>query len=66
MRFRILVGGAIGRHPRWGQELCVVDGSRVVEEVERFLDRIARRAEDGEKIASVLDRIGLSGLGEDI
>ncbi len=66
VRFRILVGGAMGRHPRWGQELCVVDGFHVVGEVERFLDRIARRAREGERIAFVLERIGLSGLGKDI
>ena len=59
VRFRILVGGTMGRHPRWAQELCVVDASHVAEEVERFLDAIARRAEEGEKIASVLERIGL-------
>ncbi len=59
VRFRILVGGTMGRHPRWGQELCVVDGSRVVEQVERFLDAIVRRAKEGERIASVVERIGL-------
>ena len=59
VRFRILVGGTMGRHPRWGQELCVVDGSDVVGEVDRFLDAIARRAEEGESIASVVERIGL-------
>ena len=66
VRFRILVGGAMGRHPRWAQELCVVDGSLVVEEIARFLDRITQRADKGEKIASVLERIGLVGLVEDI
>jgi dissimilatory sulfite reductase (desulfoviridin) alpha/beta subunit len=61
VRFRILVGGAMGRHPRWGQELCVVDGSHVVDQIERFLDRIARRAEQGERFASVVERVGFSG-----
>ena len=54
-----LLTSAMGRHPRWAQELCVVDGSHVVEEVERFLDRVARRAKEGERIASVVERIGL-------
>jgi dissimilatory sulfite reductase (desulfoviridin) alpha/beta subunit len=61
VRFRILVGGTMGRHPRWAQELCVVDASHVAGEVARFLDAISRRAEEGEKIASVVERIGLPG-----
>ena len=59
VRFRILVGGTMGRHPRWAQELGVVDGSHVAGEVDRFLNAITRRAEEGEKIASVVERIGL-------
>ncbi len=65
LRFRILVGGAMGRHPRWAKEFCVVDGSLVAEVIGRFLDEVAQRAEAGEKIASVAERIGLAELRHD-
>ena len=62
LRFRILAGGAMGRHPRWGQELCVVEGPRVAEVIGCFLEKTAQRAEAGEKVACVVERIGLSEL----
>ncbi|MHC4174676.1 MAG: hypothetical protein ACYTBX_14285 [Planctomycetota bacterium] len=54
----------MGRHPRWGQELCVVDGSHVVQVVESFLDKIAQQAKPGERVAAVVDRIEVTRLRE--
>lgn len=65
-RFRILVGGRMGRHPRWAQELCVVDGSSVVKALEGLLERVAQQAKPGERIASAVERIGADRLGEEI
>lgn len=62
LRFRILVGGAMGRHPRWASEFCVAEGTAVAEVIESFLNEVSQRAEPGEKIASVVDRVGLSEL----
>ncbi len=66
VRFRILVGGTMGRHPRWGQELCVVDGSHVVQVVKSFLGKTAQQAKPGERMASVVERIGAGRLREEI
>jgi dissimilatory sulfite reductase (desulfoviridin) alpha/beta subunit len=56
----------MGRNPRWGQELCLVDGSHVVQVVKSFLDKTAQQAKPGERIADVVDRIEVTGLREDI
>ncbi len=66
VRYRILVGGTMGRHPRWGQELCVVDGSHVVQVVESFLDKIAQQAKPGERVADVVERIEVTRLRKEI
>ena len=66
VRFRILVGGKMGRHPRWAEELCVVDGSCVVKAVESFLERTAHHAKPSERIASVIERVGAAKLKEEI
>jgi dissimilatory sulfite reductase (desulfoviridin) alpha/beta subunit len=55
----------MGRHPRWGQELCVVDGSHVVQVVEGFLDKIAQQTKPGERIADVVERIEVTRLRKD-
>ncbi len=66
VQFRILVGGRMGRHPRWAEELCVVDGSCVVKAVESFLERTAHHAKPSERIASVIERVGAVKLKEEI
>jgi anaerobic sulfite reductase subunit C len=66
VQFRILVGGRMGRHPRWGQELCVVDGSSVARVVEGFLDKTAQQAEPGDRLATVVERIEVTRLREEI
>jgi dissimilatory sulfite reductase (desulfoviridin) alpha/beta subunit len=66
LRFRILVGGRMGRHPRWAEELCVVDDSDIVDVVQSFLNRITRYAGAGERIANVVERIGVARLREEM
>jgi len=66
LRFRILVGGRMGRHPRWTEELCIVDASAMVETVRSLLNRIARHARDGERTANVVERIGVAGLRKEV
>lgn len=65
VQFRILVGGKMGRHPRWAQELCVVDSSRVVKALQSFLQITAHHAKPTERIASVIERLGVAKLKEE-
>ena len=65
LRFKILVGGRMGRHPRWAEQLYIVDSSGVVEAIQGFLDRLSRYALPGERVASVAERIGIAGLREE-
>jgi anaerobic sulfite reductase subunit C len=64
VRFRILVGGRMGRHPRWAEQLCTADGADVVKAVRGFLDEVCRHVGPGERVANVAERIGVAGLRE--
>lgn len=66
LRFRLLVGGRMGRHPRLAEELCVLDGSVAAEAVRGLLDSIAHHAEQGERTASVVERVGITNLREQV
>ena len=56
----------MGRHPRLAEELCVVDSSCVVKAVESFLERAAHHAKPSERIASVVARVGVAKLKEEM
>jgi anaerobic sulfite reductase subunit C len=64
VRFRILVGGRMGRHPRWAEQLCIADDADVVKVVQDFLEEVCRHAGPGERAANVAERIGVVGLRE--
>jgi len=66
LRFRILVGGRMGRHPRWAEQLCIADGPDVVKVVRGFLDEVRRHAGPGERAAKVAERIGVAALREEV
>lgn len=66
LRFRILVGGRMGRHPRWAEELCVVDSSVLARVIRSLLERIVWSAGNGERAANVVERTGLAGLREKV
>jgi dissimilatory sulfite reductase (desulfoviridin) alpha/beta subunit len=66
VQFRILAGGKMGRHPKWAQELCVVDGSNVVQVVESFLDKVISLLRPDEHMAALVGRIGLARLMEEV
>jgi len=65
IRFKVLVGGRMGRHPRWAEQLCVVDGSSLVETIQNFFEKLNRIARPGERAASMVERIGIAGLREE-
>jgi len=44
VKLRILVGGRMGRHPRWARELCETDLASAVEVVKEFLESSAYEA----------------------
>lgn len=64
VRFRVLVGGRMGRHPRWAEQLCVVDGPDVVNVIQSFFEEVRRHAGPGERTANVTERIGIATLKE--
>lgn len=66
VRFRILVGGRMGRHPRWAEELCVADGPDVVGVLQGIFEGISRHARSGERIANVVERVGAARLREEM
>jgi anaerobic sulfite reductase subunit C len=45
LKFRILAGGKMGRHPRWAKQLCVADGSSLTAELERLFGPKAKEPE---------------------
>jgi len=59
VRLRILVGGRMGRHPRWAQDLCDADLASAADVVRVFLDRVAQEMRPAEHLADAVERIGL-------
>ncbi len=66
LQFRILVGGRMGRHPRWAEELCLADDSDLVNVLQSFFDRISRHARPGERTANTVERVGAVNLREEM
>jgi anaerobic sulfite reductase subunit C len=66
VRLRILVGGRMGRHPRWARDLCETDLASGAHVVRAFLDRVAREMQPAEHLADAVERIGIERLGQDI
>lgn len=66
LHFRLLVGGRMGRHPRFAEELCVVDNSDAAGTVRTLLNRIAHHAKQGDRASSVVERIGVTNLKEQV
>lgn len=63
LRFHILVGGKLGRHPRFAEALPeTVDTSQVSAVVRRLLRAVMDNMEDGERIGDVVQRIGLDAI----
>jgi anaerobic sulfite reductase subunit C len=67
IRYLITVGGQRGRHPKPGTELVSVDSpEKVIEVVEKVVNRIYRRAWSGRLLSQQLDEIGFGELAEEI
>lgn len=66
VHFRILVGGRMGKHPQWGQELCLVSDSSVPLAVKGFLDKIGDLAKVGERIAAITEKLEITELKKEI
>lgn len=66
VRLRILVGGRMGRHPRWAQDLCAVEAASAAEVVKAFLDGVAREARPTETMADVVARVTLERLRQEV
>ncbi len=59
---RILVGGRMGRHPRWAEELCRTDASSAPGVLLAFLDCLEQEAQPAEGVAAFVERIGIDAL----
>lgn len=62
VRLRILVGGRMGRHPRWAEQLCVVNREAVIGALGLSLDYLACKARGPERPADVVERVGMEAL----
>jgi len=66
MRLHVLVGGRMGRHPRWAEELCIVEVQSVPGVLLAFLDYLGREARPPEGAAAVVERTGLEPLRQHV
>jgi dissimilatory sulfite reductase (desulfoviridin) alpha/beta subunit len=66
VRLRVLVGGRMGRHPRWAEDLCEVDVASVAEVVKLLLDGLAGEALPAEQMADAVQRITIECLRRNI
>jgi anaerobic sulfite reductase subunit C len=65
-RLRILVGGRMGRHPRWAQDLCEVDVESAPAVVKAFLNVLASQASPTAPVAEAVERITIERLRQEI
>jgi len=57
VKLRILVGGRMGRHPRWARDLCEADLASVADMVKSILDRLTREAPPAGRITGTVERL---------
>ncbi len=58
--YRVLLGGKLGRHPRLGEELPGIHApDKIPGIVERFVESYKTYCRNGERLAVVLERIGI-------
>jgi dissimilatory sulfite reductase (desulfoviridin) alpha/beta subunit len=62
VKLRVLVGGRMGRHPRWAEELCEADLASAADIVRAFLDCVAQEMRPAEHLADAVERIGIERL----
>jgi dissimilatory sulfite reductase (desulfoviridin) alpha/beta subunit len=63
VQFRLLVGGRLGRHPRWAEELPEMSApADVPGTVDKLLGVILREVRPGQKVSYVVERLGARRL----
>lgn len=62
VRLRILVGGRMGRHPRWAEQLCAVHAEDVIGVLDTCLDHLAHEIRGPERPADIVERVGMEAL----
>jgi len=63
--YRILLGGKLGRHPRLGEEIPGIQRrEEVLSVIEDCLDLYRDYGRKGERLGSLLDRVGIKKIGE--
>jgi dissimilatory sulfite reductase (desulfoviridin) alpha/beta subunit len=66
VQLRILVGGRMGRHPRWAEDLCVVDPASAAAVVRAFLDCVTPQMRPGEPVANAVARMTVERLRQEV
>ena len=66
--FQVLVGGKMGKQPRWGDTLPIEipDEERLFAIVDRVIDWFVAHGNPGERFGATIDRVGLDVLIQDL
>lgn len=64
--FQILIGGRMGRRPKWAEELCVVDCNEVHKIIKSLFNKVISLLCPGERMSELVERISLERLRVDI
>jgi dissimilatory sulfite reductase (desulfoviridin) alpha/beta subunit len=62
VRLHILVGGRMGRHPRWAEQLCAVHAEDVIGVLDTCLDHLTHEIRGPERPADIVERVGMEAL----
>lgn len=64
--FQVIIGGRMGRHPAWAQELCVVKIDKLSSVIEYFFHKVIPMLSPDERVSELLKKLGLVELGNDM
>ena len=56
--FQVLIGGRMGRHPKWAQDLCHVENDKLCDVIKYLLDEVVAKLFSGELISELIERLG--------
>jgi anaerobic sulfite reductase subunit C len=66
VQLRVLVGGRMGRHPRWAEPVGLTDPASLTRVLRTLLEVLAKDAPGEERVAGAVERIGIERLQRSI
>ena len=60
--FKILIGGRMGRHPKWAEEICTVHADKVCDTLNSFINKVVPELSPGERISELVNRLSLEKI----